>query len=102
MFLIGMMFMIIVLCQEVNIGIKETKSLLANMDLYGVAYGAMIRLGNSQYLDLSKIQEGVISRDERFGYVELANISADPKDFINVYTDTSTIKVATWQRFDLQ
>lgn len=27
-----------------------------------------------QYLDLSRIEEGMISRDERFGYVELATI----------------------------
>ena len=71
---------------------------------YGFVWGCVWGDDTSwklQYLDLSKIQEGIISRDERFGYVELANISAKPQDFINVYTDMNTIEVATWQRFDL-
>jgi hypothetical protein len=38
-----------------------------------------------QYLDLSRVQQGEIKRDERFGYVELATITPDPRDFIRVY-----------------
>lgn len=35
-----------------------------------------------QYLDLSKVSEGVIARDNRFGYVELAAIGNNPSEFI--------------------
>lgn len=49
-----------------------------------------------QYLDLSRVSEGVITRDERFGYVELATITADPEDFIKVYGE-HRVTFATWQ-----
>jgi hypothetical protein len=36
-----------------------------------------------QYLDLGEIQNGVLRREERFGYLELATSSKlDPRDFI--------------------
>jgi hypothetical protein len=36
-----------------------------------------------QYLDLSRVQQGEILRDERFGYVELAShFKLDPREFI--------------------
>lgn len=31
-----------------------------------------------QYLDLSRVQQGIISRDDRFGYVELATAGFGP------------------------
>lgn len=47
-----------------------------------------------QYLDLSRIQQGTLIRDERFGYVELAsNPKLSPKDFIHCYFDNGTPKV---------
>jgi hypothetical protein len=37
-----------------------------------------------QYLDLARVQQGEITRDERFGYVELASHhKLDPREFIN-------------------
>lgn len=37
-----------------------------------------------QALDLSRIQDGIITRDDRWGYLRLDTISDDPKDFIRV------------------
>src|SRR5205085_5598456 len=38
-----------------------------------------------QFLDLSRIQEGIFHRDARFGYLELAtNEKLEPRDFIKV------------------
>jgi hypothetical protein len=42
---------------------------------FGFVWGCYWGDDNSwkvQYLDLSRVQQGIISRDERFGYVELA------------------------------
>jgi len=70
-----------------------------------------------QYLDLRRIQEGVIRREERFGYVELANIgytspcfqldppeaNSDPPDFIQLEREPNQTRVtfAVEMGFDL-
>jgi hypothetical protein len=69
-----------------------------------------------QYLDLSRVQEGIIIRDERFGYVELATLGfrsacfdpTAPKDgmrpgFINVskYEGIARVTFAVEMGFDL-
>lgn len=41
-----------------------------------------------QYLDLSKITEGIITREERFGYVQLAtHHDLEPKNFIRLFKE---------------
>ena len=42
-----------------------------------------------QALDLSRIQDGIITRDDRWGYLRLDTISDDPKDFIRVHSGFS-------------
>jgi hypothetical protein len=72
-----------------------------------------------QYLDLSRIQDGLINRDERFGYIELAasnfktpclmpdldtaNRSAPPS-FISVWREDGVNKIvfAVEMTFDLK
>lgn len=57
-----------------------------------------------QYLDLSQIQKGVIVREERFGYIELAtNAKLDPKDFISChyYSGECKVEFSVYSRFDL-
>lgn len=56
-----------------------------------------------QYLDLSKITEGLIIRDERFGYVPLADSKADLRDVIDVWDreDGSRIHIPVRVSFDL-
>lgn len=39
-----------------------------------------------QALDLSRVQDGVITRDDRWGYLRLDTVSDDPKDFIRVHS----------------
>jgi hypothetical protein len=47
-----------------------------------------------QYLDLSAIRDGVIRRDERFGYVELAtNAKLEPREFIRCYSSDGRPRV---------
>lgn len=52
-----------------------------------------------QYLDLSKISEGKVLRDDRFGYVELATISPKAEDFIRIYDEQVTF--AVWHTYGL-
>jgi len=60
-----------------------------------------------QHLDLSRIQEGIISRDDRFGYVELATIPTSdpgrPPPFIRVFRQGGADRVtfAVEMTFDL-
>jgi hypothetical protein len=55
-----------------------------------------------QYLDLSHISEGIIHRDERFGYVELApGLELRQAVQFNEWADNTSISVATWNTFDL-
>lgn len=57
-----------------------------------------------QVLDLSKIQQGKITRDERFGYVELASHpKLEPKDFIKCYFRDGKCEIVIHRisRFDL-
>jgi hypothetical protein len=73
---------------------------------------------NVQYLDLSRVRQGVISRDERFGYIELATLGYEtpcltpgpqpikqsaPPHFISVsrYTGVSKVTFAVEMTFDL-
>lgn len=60
-----------------------------------------------QYLDLRRIQEGIIARDDRFGYVELATTrqaSAGVPDFIEVSRRAGVTRVcfAVELSFDLE
>jgi hypothetical protein len=72
-----------------------------------------------QYLDLSRVQDGVINRDERFGYIELAAdnyktpcLILDPEvaktvappGFIRVsrFEGVTTVKFSVEMTFDLQ
>lgn len=57
-----------------------------------------------QFLDLSQIQEGILVRDERFGYLELAtNEKLDPKDFIDCQFHGGECKVtfSVYSQYDL-
>ncbi len=56
------------------------------------------------YLDLSAVQEGVLHRDDRFGYVKLAtNPRLEPREFIKCwsYEGVPWVDFATIQTFDL-
>ena len=58
-----------------------------------------------QYLDLSKVQEGIIKRDERFSYIELAtDAESDPSEFINCnfHDGGSRVEFKTLNSFDLK
>lgn len=57
-----------------------------------------------QYLDLSEIQNGVIKREERFGYVKLASKpDVHPKEFIRCYfyNGECVVNLKTETKFDL-
>ncbi|MEM7224879.1 MAG: hypothetical protein AAF495_18005 [Pseudomonadota bacterium] len=57
-----------------------------------------------QYLDLTHVQEGKLLRDERFGYVELADHpKLDAKDFIrcSFYQGRCNVTFATLTSYDL-
>jgi hypothetical protein len=57
-----------------------------------------------QYLDLSRIQDGVIRRDDRFGYLPLASHDAlEAREFIEVsfWDGKPSVTFAVEQRFDL-
>jgi len=57
-----------------------------------------------QYLDLSRITEGIIVRDDRFGYVALATEpKVHPKDFIQVWQEDGkpTVRFRIELLFDL-
>ena len=57
-----------------------------------------------QWLDLSRIKEGEIARDDRFGYVELTSESGvHPKEFIRLYAGNGQHRVdfRVRQTFDL-
>lgn len=76
--------------------------------MFGFVWGCIWgddRSWKVQYLDLSKIGDGVIGRDDRFGYVELAtNPKLDASDFIecNYYNGKCTITFAALAEFDLE
>jgi len=54
-----------------------------------------------QYLDMSKVQDGVIRREERFGYLKLAsNIKLEPREFIRVWGPRQ-VEFAIEKDFDL-
>jgi hypothetical protein len=71
-----------------------------------------------QYLDLSRVQQGIVRRDERFGYVELATFGFEnpcfrpdaaiekspPPPFIRVWREKGTLQVrfAVEMVFDLE
>ena len=58
-----------------------------------------------QFLDLSKIQDGEILREERFGYVKLAaDANVHPKEFIRCsFSDGKcTVRLKTEDNFDLE
>lgn len=58
-----------------------------------------------QYLDLSNIQDGIIVREERFGYVKLAtDPNVHPKEFIKCYFHNGkyTVELRTENNFDLE
>jgi hypothetical protein len=57
-----------------------------------------------QYLDLSRVQDGKVVRDDRFGYVELASHPRlDPKDFIecSFYKGKCTVTFSILASFNL-
>ena len=57
-----------------------------------------------QYLDLSRVQQGELVRDERFGYVQLAtHPQLSPRDLIRCSGHDGQLRVtfSTLQRFDL-
>jgi hypothetical protein len=49
-----------------------------------------------QALDLSGVQDGVIKRDERFGYLHIDDNSSDPKTFIRVDSSDGNGPVVTF------
>jgi hypothetical protein len=62
-----------------------------------------------QYLDLSQVQQGVVRREERFGYVELAThpeaqVKSAPPHFINLSKTGGVVRVtfAVEMEFDLE
>lgn len=74
---------------------------------FGFVWGCVWGDDNSykvQYLDLSAIKEGVLRRDDRFGYVELAaHPELQPRDFIVVSSDEGhrEVEFAVLRRHDL-
>lgn len=57
-----------------------------------------------QYLDLSSIQNGILRRDDRFGYLELAtHPKLEPWEFIRCWSDHGELRVefSTPRTFDL-
>lgn len=57
-----------------------------------------------QFLDLSKITEGILSRDDRFGYIELPDKADNLKDAISFYVwdkEYPIIKISCSKSFDL-
>jgi len=63
-----------------------------------------------QYLDLSRVEEGVLTREERFGYVVLDTGEAegrevwrDAREFIQLwsYGSTRRVEFPTRQTYDL-
>lgn len=46
-----------------------------------------------QFLDLSRISEGIITRDERFGYLELPS-RLSLRDSLEIYLDRGTLNIA--------
>ena len=75
---------------------------------FGFVWGCVWGDDNSwkvQYLDLSRVQEGQILREERFGYLELAtHPNLAPKDFIECSFNEGRRKVSfsVLASFDLQ
>lgn len=58
-----------------------------------------------QYLDLSEVQDGILRRDDRFGYVELAtNPKLEPHEFIHcsVRDGKWTVRFSVLSEFDLR
>jgi hypothetical protein len=58
-----------------------------------------------QFLDLSQVQKGILVRDERFGYIELAtNEKLDPKDFIDCqfYDGECKVTFSVFSQYDLK
>lgn len=71
---------------------------------YGFVWGCQWGDDSSwkiQYLDLSRITEGIITRDERFGYVELADMPGDPGEFIRIHGVESGVTFSVLQRHNL-
>jgi hypothetical protein len=54
-----------------------------------------------QFLDLSRITDGVITRDDRFGYLPLAS-GVRLADAVSLDTETRSVSIATDVRFDLE
>lgn len=62
--------------------------------LYGFVWGCVWGDDSSwkvQHLDLSRVADGVLQRDDRYGYVPLATNSSTPPDFIDVWSDDRTV-----------
>lgn len=74
---------------------------------FGIVWGCIWGDDGSwkvQYLDLAQVQSGKLTRDERFGYVELAtNPKLDPKDFIecNFRDGKSRVTFSVLSTYDL-
>jgi hypothetical protein len=74
---------------------------------FGFVWGCMWGDDSSrkvQYLDLSRVQQGELVRDERFRYVELATHSKlSPREFIRCssYEGQLQVTLSVLQRFDL-
>jgi len=83
----------------------EMETPLGNFGLvWGCVWGDDSRW-KVQFLDLSQIQNGVLVRDDRFGYVELASDSkTHPSKFIDcLYRNGKwTIEFTTFRRFGLE
>ena len=55
-----------------------------------------------QYLDLSKANEGLIKREERFGYIELpSGLNLDQAINLEIEEDYSMLRIATESYYDL-
>lgn len=56
-----------------------------------------------QYLDLSRVEEGIIKREERFGYIELAYRSnLEDAVYLDSDGDSCTLSIAVQTHFDLK
>jgi hypothetical protein len=56
-----------------------------------------------QYLDLSRAEEGIITREERFGYIELPeHLTLQQAVDLDVHEDYSSLRISTQSDYDLK
>lgn len=54
-----------------------------------------------RYVDLSRITEGIVTTDDRFGYLELPN-KGNLQDHIDIHPESPRIKISTFIYYDME